>query len=118
MVKISIPDFIAECCSLACLLEVSGYPKPGNIHRLRNSTSTVYEDFLAGSVAIYPAMRGAAFRGFNVGLGTLSLEGIEVGKFIKMAMEETLRRQSGGNINLGIILLFTPIAAAAGLCHA
>lgn len=37
-----------------------------------------------------------------------------IGEHILGAVEDTLRWQRGGNVNLGVILLFAPLAAAAG----
>ena len=37
---------IAQFGEIAALLEVSGYPKPGNVHRTQNFTDMTYVDFL------------------------------------------------------------------------
>lgn len=100
---------------LSSILEVSGYPKPGNVHRRRDTDKTRFEHFLAGSVAIGPAMRGLAQRGHDAGNGLLGLGEIELGSQILRASQEALSWQTGGNVNLGIILLLSPLAAASGL---
>jgi triphosphoribosyl-dephospho-CoA synthase len=73
-----------------------------------------YEHFLAGSIALGPATQAAALRGVLVGEGKLKLEEIEIGRYIRRAVENMLTWQRGGNTHLGIILLFIPLATAAG----
>jgi triphosphoribosyl-dephospho-CoA synthase len=107
-------DYVSGCAQLATLLEVSAYPKPGNVHRLKNFPSTRYEHFLAGSVAISPVIRELAMSGYDVGIGQKTWENVGVGSKILAAVEASTRWQSGGNVNLGVILLFTPISIAAG----
>ena len=107
-------SLISRCGVLASLLEVSAYPKPGNVHRLYDMPGTRYEHFLAGGVAIEPYLREAARRGFEASRGVRGWDELEIGRLIREAVEETLRWQRGGNVNLGILLLFAPIAAAAG----
>ena len=107
-------SIISRCGVLASLLEVSAYPKPGNVHRLYDMPETRYEHFLAGGVAIEPYLREAARRGFEASKRLRGWDDLRLGRLIREAVEETLRWQRGGNVNLGILLLFTPIAAAAG----
>lgn len=107
-------SLISRCGVLASLLEVSAYPKPGNVHRLYDMPGTRYEHFLAGSVAMEPYLREIAQRGYEVSKGLRGWDEIEMGRFISMAVGESLSWQRGGNVNLGILLLFMPIAAAAG----
>ncbi len=107
-------SLISRCGVLASLLEVSAYPKPGNVHRLYDMPETRYEHFLAGGVAMEPYLREAARRGFEASRGLRGWGELEMGWLIRGAVEESLRWQRGGNVNLGILLLFTPIAAAAG----
>ena len=105
---------IGRCAQLATLLEVSAYPKPGNIHRLHDFPTTRYEHFLAGSVALSPALNSLAEKGYDVKKGSKKWQNIGLGKGILLAVEDSLRWQRGGNVNLGIVLLFAPISAAAG----
>ncbi|KON29769.1 hypothetical protein AC482_05625 [miscellaneous Crenarchaeota group-15 archaeon DG-45] len=107
-------DLVARCATLAALLEVSAYPKPGNVHRLRDVPETRYEHFLAGGVAMGPAMRDLALGGYDARDAPKGWAGIGMGGRILKAVEDTLDWQDGGNVNLGIILLFAPLAAAAG----
>ncbi|MCK4382115.1 MAG: triphosphoribosyl-dephospho-CoA synthase, partial [Candidatus Lokiarchaeota archaeon] len=46
-----------RCVNLSSLLELSGWPKPGNVHRTRNFEDTRFEHFLAGITAIQPNFR-------------------------------------------------------------
>jgi triphosphoribosyl-dephospho-CoA synthase len=107
-------DLVGRCASLAALLEVSAYPKPGNVHRTRDFPDTRYEHFLAGGVALGPAMSGLAVRGFDAAEGRIGWEDVEVGRLVLMAVKDSLAWQGGGNVNLGVALLFSPLAAAGG----
>ena len=57
------PDFIAKTAQIASVLEVSGHPKPGNVHRTRDFPDMVFEDFLISGVVIGDTMKKAAKRG-------------------------------------------------------
>lgn len=107
-------DLISQCAILATLLEVSAYPKPGNVHRTQDSPGTRYEQFLSGGVAIGPSMRRLAERGFEAEEGLIDWCDIEVGSLVLEAVTETLRWQKGGNVNLGSVLLLAPLSAAGG----
>ena len=107
-------DLVARCATLAALLEVSAYPKPGNVHRAQDLPGTRYEHFLAGSVAMGPAMRSLALWGYDVQRGSKGWAGLRMGDRVLEAVKDMLDWQMGGNVNLGVILLFAPMAAAAG----
>lgn len=107
-------DLVARCAMLAALLEVSAYPKPGNVHRVKDIPGTKYEHFLAGSVAMGPSMRSLALWGYDVQKGSIGWAGLRIGDRILEAVRDTLDWQRGGNVNLGIVLLLAPLAAAAG----
>jgi triphosphoribosyl-dephospho-CoA synthase len=87
---------IAEAVQIACLLEVSA-SKPGNVNRFYNFRDIRYEDFLVSAVAM-----GDAFR---------EVLKFSVGEIILNAIQAT-RRYITSNTNLGIVLLFAPIARA------
>ena len=55
-----ISDYVSRCLQLAVLLEVSAYPKPGNVHRTVDFEATKYEHYLASAVALMPHLRQAA----------------------------------------------------------
>lgn len=91
------PDSVATAAQLACLLEVSA-PKPGNVSPGRHFHDARFEHFLASAAAIGPAMARAGER--------------PVGPTVLAAVEATAR-WAPSNTNLGIILLFAPLARAA-----
>lgn len=96
---------------LAALLEVSAYPKPGNVHRLKDRWGKRFEHFLAGSIAMGPAVREAFLRGYRAWVkGDLSFVG--VGRLIEKAVKLQLQAHGAGNTHLGIIMLFVPIASS------
>jgi len=88
---------VATAAQLACLLEVSA-PKPGNVSPMAHFDDARYEDFLASAAAIGPAMLRAGER--------------PVGPTVLAAIEDTARWVRS-NTNLGIVLLFAPLARAA-----
>jgi len=88
---------LALAAQFACLLEVSAN-KPGNVTPFADFADTRYTDFLASSVILGRALRKAA----TVATGSLVLD----------AVRET-KRLVGRNTNLGIALLFAPLAKAA-----
>ncbi|ADZ09327.1 triphosphoribosyl-dephospho-CoA protein [Methanobacterium lacus] len=108
------PDFIAKTAQIASVLEVSGYPKPGNVHRTQDFSDMVFEDFLISGVVIGNIMKKAAKLGQIHGSNSREMSQIEVGKLIKEAVVET-DKWIKNNTNLGIIMLLTPISAAAGM---
>jgi len=110
----SVEDIVSGCAVLAALLEVSAYPKPGNVHRTRDLPDTKFEHFLAGAVAIEPTMRRLAQKGQKIQTSGVGWSDVRLGRHILEAVTDMLSWQKGGNVNLGIILLQTPLAAAAG----
>ncbi len=113
--KVDAAAYVAECLQLAVLLEVSAYPKPGNVHRTADFEETRYEHFLASAIALAPCFREAAQQGVFVAKGEISPDEIGMGKLIKDTVEHVKRWQRGGNTVLGTIMLLTPIASAAGI---
>jgi len=120
MMRLSIEaaDHVSKCLQLAILLEVSAYPKPGNVHRTADFQETKYEHFLASAVATGPHFRRAARRGAMVSAGKIGLEKVGLGAVIKSAVRDVSRWQHGGNTLLGSIILLSPLAAAAGTAFA
>jgi triphosphoribosyl-dephospho-CoA synthase len=108
-------DRISRCLELAILLEVSGYPKPGNVHRTADFPETRYEHFLASAVAVAPSFRKAAKQGIRVSEEMIVPSEVGIGNIIRDAVDRMRRSQSGGNTLLGAIILLAPIAAAAGM---
>jgi len=109
-----IEEYVSSCIQLATLLEVSAYPKPGNVHRTADFDDTRYEHFLASSVAIGPILRIASHRGTLASSGEISFCQIGIGRLINRAVSAMLSCQRGGNTILGTILLLIPVSAASG----
>lgn len=108
------PELIAKIAQIASVLEVSGHPKPGNVHRTQDFDDMVFEDFLISGVVIGDSMKKAAERGQKYKNDTYLLDKIKLGELIKEAVLET-DKWIGNNTNLGIVLLLTPLSAAAGM---
>jgi len=108
-------DHISRCLELAILLEVSGYPKPGNVHRTADFPATTFEHYLASAVAIAPSFRRAAEQGIRVSRGEIGASEVGIGHVIKDGVDRMLGSQVGGNTLLGAIIILAPIAAAAGM---
>lgn len=89
---------IGALATLAAILEASA-PKPGNVSPGRPFRDMRYEDFVASAIASGPEFSAAAQR--------------PLGETIFGAMAAT-RRWTAANTNLGIVLLFAPLARAAG----
>ncbi|MFX0000236.1 MAG: triphosphoribosyl-dephospho-CoA synthase [Candidatus Hermodarchaeota archaeon] len=112
----NVEDLI-RCLSLASLLEVAGWPKPGNVHRTKDFEETKFEHFLAGIVAIQPNLRKFCERIYRIQFKSKSdYKKIELGLFFKKAAQEMIKWQSGGNVLLGHILILAPLAAASVIC--
>ena len=87
-------DDILRCSTLSSLLEVSGYPKPGNIHRTKDFTDTRFEHFLAAIAGIQPEFRKLCRRieqQFNS--SEFELSDIQLGVFFKNAAKEMMKCQ-------------------------
>lgn len=106
-------EYIRRCAELASALEVSGWPKPGNVHRVRDYSDTRFEHFIAGSIALGSVIEEAALRGVAVARGRLDISRIGVGRLIKKAVMDVISSHRGGNTHLGICLLFIPLSIAS-----
>ena len=71
---------------LAAALEVSASPKPGNVHRTADYAQTRFEHFLAGAIALGPAVREAALQGIRAVSHEIKYNEIGIGRCLKMAM--------------------------------
>ena len=112
----SVKD-LTRCLSLASLLEVAGWPKPGNVHRTKDFENTKFEHFLAGIAAIQPIFVDFCEKVFQLPYkNQVDYEKIELGQFFKDAAEEMMKWQSGGNVLLGHILILAPLAATTAIC--
>jgi len=106
---------IANLAQLAAVLEVSSR-KPGNVDPEHDFPDTSYEDFLAGSIAIGDGIRISADNGFKAGNGEIEVSEIGIGNSILKCISDVKGSHSGGNTHLGMVMLFVPISAGAGLC--
>jgi len=85
--------------ALACVLEVSA-AKPGNITPAHDFADTTYADMVRSALALGPAFAPARVQRRSV--GELIADGVEA-----------TARVAEANTNLGIVLLFAPLARAA-----
>jgi len=108
-------DYISRCLELAILYEVSGYPKPGNVHRTANFVETSFEHYLASAVAVAPSFKIAAEQGVKLSEGKIKASEVGIGNVIKKSVDQMLQSQNGGNTLLGAIILLAPIAVGAGM---
>jgi triphosphoribosyl-dephospho-CoA synthase len=105
---------ISRCLQLAILLEVSA-DKPGNVNFASSFESTNVVHFLASAVAAGPSFQQAAERGIQIAQGKLQVSEAGLGELIKLGAKEISEWQRGGNTILGTVMLFAPIAVAAGM---
>ena len=110
-------EHISKCLQLAILLEVS-VDKPGNVSLRSSFEGTTGQHFLASAVAAGPAFKEAACRGVSVAEDKLSISNVGLGQIIKICTSDVNAWQKGGNTILGTIMLFAPIAVAAGMSPA
>jgi len=87
---------IGECVQVACILEATAR-KPGNVHRCADFDDLTYLDLLLSAAAIAPILERTA----ELGVGPAVLEAVR-------ATQQVV----SSNANLGIVLLFAPLAAA------
>ena len=105
---------ISKCLELAILLEVSA-DKPGNVNFVVGFEGTRCEHFLASAVAAAPSFEEAANRGIAVSNNKLCISDVGMGQSIKKCVADINAWQKGGNTLLGTVILFMPIAVAAGM---
>jgi len=109
---------VGRCAGLAVLLEVSGSPKPGNVHRYADFSDTRFEHFLASGVVLVNIMGDAALSGIHIALNDIEPKEAGIGRVIRDAVKEVREWQRGGNTSLGTIILLSPISVAAGMTYA
>ena len=117
LISVKSLDDILRCINLASLLELSGWPQPGNVHRLKDYKSTRFEHFLAGISAIQPNFRSFCERIYE---DLENNEGdygfIKLGQFFESASYQMMQWQQGGNVLLGHLLILAPLAATGIIC--
>jgi triphosphoribosyl-dephospho-CoA synthase len=92
-------DQLCRQVQLACLLEVSA-AKPGNVTPAHNFSDTTFADMVRSALALGPAF--ALERACRRGVGELIEGGVRATASV-----------TDSNTNLGIVLLFAPLARAA-----
>jgi triphosphoribosyl-dephospho-CoA synthase len=105
---------IQRCLQLAIILEVSA-DKPGNVNLVVDFEGTRVEHFLASSVAAGPSFQDAAYRGVEIAEKKRKLADAGLGELIRWGIKDIDEWQHGGNTLLGTIMLFAPLAVAAGM---
>jgi triphosphoribosyl-dephospho-CoA synthase len=89
-----------ERAQMAMVLEVTAYPKPGNVDRCHDYEGTRLEHFLASAVLSRPALEMALGKGCGNGTG--------IGEVIHEAVRLTTSH-SGGNTHFGAFILLVPL---------
>ena len=105
------PKKISEIAQIASVLEVSGYPKPGNVHRTRDFEDMVFEDFLISGIAIGDSVKSICILSKEK---KNDLSKLNLGFHILEGVKNTFNWVEN-NTNLGIIMLLMPISAAASI---
>ncbi|MDR0318802.1 MAG: triphosphoribosyl-dephospho-CoA synthase, partial [Nitrososphaerota archaeon] len=105
---------ISRCLQLAILLEVSA-AKPGNVNFTVSFEGTCKEHFLASAIAVGPVFQEAAKRGMQIAKGEREVSAAGLGELVEWGVREFMEWQYGGNTILGTVMLFMPIAVAAGM---
>jgi len=105
---------ISKCLEMAVLFEVSAN-KPGNVNLVVGFEGTRVEHFLASAVAAAPVFEEAARRGIAVAEGGCKVGEVGLGQLMKECVADIAAWQRGGNTLLGTVILFMPIAVAAGM---
>ena len=83
---------------LAMMLEVTAFPKPGNVDRCHDYETTTLEHFLASAILVRPAFEQAE-RG-KEGIGTIILDAVRL-----------TGSHRGGNTHFGAFILLVPLIA-------
>lgn len=104
----------AQRLALGIALEASAFPKPGNVHRLRDFDDTKYEDFLVTALIAV----GVLYRGLRRGRRLIRFppRGAKViyGDLIYDLVSSSMRVSGGGNTCLGTAILLVPLSVALG----
>lgn len=90
---------IALCGTLASMLEVAGWPKPGNVHRT-SSFEPKFERFLCGAAILYTPLLKAAEAGF-LAASEVKISGWKFGELLTLSYTLGLDWHREGNTNLG-----------------
>ncbi len=105
---------IAQLGEIAALLEVSGYPKPGNVHRTQDFSDMTYEDFLISASVLRENLEIVAYNASKYYPNLL--DKIYLGEAILRTVKTT-NKLVDTNTNLGISMLMIPLSAGFGALH-
>jgi triphosphoribosyl-dephospho-CoA synthase len=105
---------VSKCLESAILFEVSAN-KPGNVNFVVGFEGTRVEHFLASAVAASASFEKAAKRGITVQTGELEISQAGMGELMRDCVSDIEAWQTGGNTLLGTVMLFIPMAVAAGM---
>jgi triphosphoribosyl-dephospho-CoA synthase len=114
MINCDKAQHISKCLQLAIMIEVSAQ-KPGNVSFTSSFEKTRVEHFLASAVAAGSTFQEAAYLGTSVAKKRLEVGKVGLGELIKDCTVDVNAWQKGGNTILGTVMLFVPIAVAAGM---
>ena len=102
---------IAQLGEIATLLEVSAYPKPGNVHRTQDFDDMTFEDFLISGSVLRESLEIVAFNASKYYPNLLNK--LQIGDAILRSVTTT-KNLVNTNTNLGISMLLIPISAGCG----
>lgn len=104
-------DTLINLISNASICEIRTYPKPGNVHKGANFPSTTYQDFLDGVYALSDEWKTLANNLIHVEMDEFTplFAAKTYVKFLNTAVNALNKKQNGGNILLGHLLLLTPL---------
>jgi triphosphoribosyl-dephospho-CoA synthase len=105
---------ISKCLELAILFEVTS-SKPGNVNLVAEFEDTKIEHFLASAVGASATFEKGAANGIAISNEKLNIENANAGELIKKCVIDINSWQNGGNTLLGTVMLFVPLAIAAGM---
>ncbi|MCS7127682.1 MAG: triphosphoribosyl-dephospho-CoA synthase [Sulfolobales archaeon] len=104
-------DSFTALISSSISLEVSAYPKPGNVHRLSDHVDKFFEDFVVASHVAHGWIRRGVLRGYRD-----SYSKYLVGDIIYGMVKESMEVTGSSNTILGIAILLSPLSIALGKC--
>jgi triphosphoribosyl-dephospho-CoA synthase len=92
----------ADRAQLAMMLEVTAFPKPGNVDRCHDYDTTTLEHFLASTILVRPAFERAEQA--KDGIGNIILDAVRL-----------TGGHSGGNTHFGAFILLVPLIMGGGI---
>jgi triphosphoribosyl-dephospho-CoA synthase len=99
---------LAEPLALALILEASGYPKPGNVHRTRDYVDLKYEAFLATGIYALKYLEKGVKRGVHPPRRLL------IGDLVYGLVRDVVDKARSSNTCLGSSLLLSLLSVSIG----